>query len=590
MSPFALQKPRIFRGAKGDNALAPQRAAGISRMGGRIAQIAPCGGLCETGWNRTIGDFRLGIRRIHGIGRIGQLTSSDSSFCGRLSAARHGRPCRAVPQFVSFARLFCVKNLVKLSRFDRLALIFTGSLLLVSPAGCASSRSQPTVGNRPQDSSYGSNPYGSTGPQVNPGYRLDPGYSQDEYPDFRGKRGTGNGNSDTPRGQYPAAQDGTEFAEPPGTDGANRRSFRESLHQKMTGMWKRPSSGNTPNNTASRPPVAAGAAASGWDVNFDDNLLARNESENTLPEDDAVSESGLINLDAPVEKRNVPQKAAAQRPGMRRAQADDRQLAASSKTGPGSPLAIARPGSDEQPAALRPVRSTFEQPPEWEANRQSGPAAVPVSQPRILSSGPAEQPGNLAQGQLQSGRLTPGAEPVRMADPPRLNIPPSEGEWGNGIETSQRLTVSRMLLCRQVRGFDDVVEIHPQSLRRGQPILVYASLDSFLSIATTKGYRTLTLSTLEIQNSEGDVVLRMPLGTAVDLSEVPRQDFFLTHRVTVPENLPPGDYILDLRIDDLQAHESSRSQIAVAITEDRTHPGGTGDISKFATRPDSLQR
>jgi len=185
---------------------------------------------------------------------------------------------------------------------------------------------------------------------------------------------------------------------------------------------------------------------------------------------------------------------------------------------------------------------------------------------------------------------TSGAEPVRMTDPPRLNVPPSGGDSDNQAEVAAGLAVSRMVLCRQVRGFDDVVEIHPQQLRRGQPILVYAALDNFLSVATAKGYRTLTLSTLEIQVPDGDVVLRMPLGTAVDVSEAPRQDFFLTHRVTIPENLPAGDYIFALRIDDLQAHETSRSQLDVTVTADRTRPDETGDTSKFATRPDSIQR
>ena len=81
-----------------------------------------------------------------------------------------------------------------------------------------------------------------------------------------------------------------------------------------------------------------------------------------------------------------------------------------------------------------------------------------------------------------------------------MNVPPSGGD---GDSTARMpppgLAVSRMVLCSQVRGYDDVVEFPSQRLRRGQPILVYASLDNFLSIATAKGYRTLTLSTLEIQ-------------------------------------------------------------------------------------------
>ncbi len=177
-----------------------------------------------------------------------------------------------------------------------------------------------------------------------------------------------------------------------------------------------------------------------------------------------------------------------------------------------------------------------------------------------------------------------------MVDPPRLSVPPSGGNAGREDDSAASFSVSRMVLCRQVRGYDDVVEIHAQLLRCGQPILIYAALDNFLSIATARGYRTLTLSSLEIQRPDGDVEARMPLGTAVDLSDVPRHDYFLTHRVTIPENLPAGDYIFDLRIDDLQSRESSRSQMAVTVTADRNRPGGTGDTSKFATRPDSFQR
>ena len=344
---------------------------------------------------------------------------------------------------------------------------------------------------------------------------------------------------------------------------------------RTPGLRTRRGSGDTSNETAARAPLAAGAAPSAWDVRIGDDLVAPRKSTNSLPEDSVISDSGLANLDAPLEKKSGEQKFGEQQPDLSRIPMGDRQVAASAKIGLDD-LLPALPQSDTHgPApASRPVRSTSEQPPEWTANRLPRPTGVAISEPRILSSGTPQ----------------PGTEPVRMVDPPLLNIPPSDGDPDSGIEAAAGLAVSRMVLCRQVRGYDDVVEIQAQQLRRGQPILVYAALDNFLSIATATGYRTLTLSTLEIQDADGDVVLRMPLGTATDLSDVPRQDFFLTHQVTIPVNLPAGDYIFDLRIDDLQSRESSRSQMAVTVRADRTRPDGTGDTSKFATRPDSFQR
>lgn len=334
-----------------------------------------------------------------------------------------------------------------------------------------------------------------------------------------------------------------------------------------------------------QPPIAGGAAESGWNMQFDDSLVARAETGTSRKEGSSVSDTGLFDLDAPVEK---PRRTAAVKVGVNN-----------------SPSA---PRSEGEGTALasRPVRGTPEAPPEWADRRRNDPTATAVSNTRNLPPQIGGLPrSNSANGDsaivdstqarrspesLTPGKLTPGAEPVRMAEPPRLSVPPSGGDREIGDETAAGLSVSRMVLCRQVRGFDDVAEISPQQLRGGQPVLVYASIDNFLSIATSKGYRTLTLSTLEIRLPDGDVVLRMPLGTAVDLAETPRQDFFLTHRITIPENLPAGDYVLSLRIDDLQAHESSRSQLAVTVTGDRTRPDAAGDTSKFATRPDNIQR
>jgi hypothetical protein len=183
-----------------------------------------------------------------------------------------------------------------------------------------------------------------------------------------------------------------------------------------------------------------------------------------------------------------------------------------------------------------------------------------------------------------------GREPIRLVDPPALRTPPVDGGYDVGAGANRGLEIPRLQTCRQVRGYEDVVAIDPQRLRRGQPLLLYATLENFRSMATSKGYRTLTLSTLEIRSPDGELLQRQPLGTAVDLVDIPRREFFLTHLMTVPDDLLPGDYLIDLFVDDLLKHESARARIAVKVMEDRIPRDGTADNVKYATHPESFPR
>src|SRR5579872_832532 len=139
-----------------------------------------------------------------------------------------------------------MKNPVKSPQIDRLALMFAGSLLLAATAGCAASRTQTTAGNLPQDTGYGASPIGQFSPAGNP---VD---EREEYPDFRGRRadsatgGAGTGDDGRAarsfRQHSSAAQANTELLDIPqapaddeqaGANSATRRSFRETLHEKM---------------------------------------------------------------------------------------------------------------------------------------------------------------------------------------------------------------------------------------------------------------------------------------------------------------------------------------------------------------------
>jgi hypothetical protein len=253
------------------------------------------------------------------------------------------------------------------------------------------------------------------------------------------------------------------------------------------------------------------------------------------------------------------------------------------------------PGVDERdnggPAASRRPRVSRNQDVAAAPPRPAAPAlALPITE--RIPTGPTNVVGAPTVTGIQPAS---GREPVHMFDPPRLSAPPaSVSSPDSATELSSAsaagFEIAKVLICRQVRGFDDVVEYDAQSLRQGQPILVYAALDGFLSVATGEGFRTQTLSSLEIQSLGGEMLLRIPLGTAVDISRTPRQNYFLTHRLTIPGNLSPGPYVFELRVDDVQSHQSARGQVYVTVTADRSRQDEMGGTSKFAMRHDSFLR
>lgn len=179
------------------------------------------------------------------------------------------------------------------------------------------------------------------------------------------------------------------------------------------------------------------------------------------------------------------------------------------------------------------------------------------------------------------------SEPSRLPSPPVLESAPAPAEARSG---NTNLSIGHVAICREVRGFGDLTPFDPRSLSAGQQILIYASLANFQSLPTPGGYRTMTISSLEVRSRSGQLIARQPLGTAVDLAQQRRRDYFLTHPVTIPESLPSGDYIFCLSVYDLLSQQTSCSQVGVQIMADRSRRDETDGSAGFAVRPASSRR
>jgi hypothetical protein len=88
-----------------------------------------------------------------------------------------------------------------------------------------------------------------------------------------------------------------------------------------------------------------------------------------------------------------------------------------------------------------------------------------------------------------------------------------------------------------------------------------------MSEATDKGYRTSLGSRYELLDSRGNRVGEEDFGLTEELCRNARRDFFVRYFLKLPKSLAPGQYTLQLAIEDTAGAKSARGQIQFSVAE-----------------------
>jgi hypothetical protein len=138
------------------------------------------------------------------------------------------------------------------------------------------------------------------------------------------------------------------------------------------------------------------------------------------------------------------------------------------------------------------------------------------------------------------------------------------------------LSLDRACFCKAIDGFGQYERLDDHHEFRagphGQPgerMQVYVEVRNFATMATRQGqYETRLSSTLEIKDERQQPVATMTPETSSDVSQSPRQDYFLNFQFQVPPKLKPGSYTLWVTVKDVTpaADGSSNSDKPAAPT------------------------
>lgn len=109
---------------------------------------------------------------------------------------------------------------------------------------------------------------------------------------------------------------------------------------------------------------------------------------------------------------------------------------------------------------------------------------------------------------------------------------------------------------------------HPEDL-----VFAYAELINLLDYPSSDGKYNIRLDvTVEIHNADGNVVLHETKPYQKACSMGSRQDFYIAAYLTLPKQLPPGNYQLQLNVLDRDTNRTAKQNLPLQVLEGRTKP------------------
>lgn len=136
------------------------------------------------------------------------------------------------------------------------------------------------------------------------------------------------------------------------------------------------------------------------------------------------------------------------------------------------------------------------------------------------------------------------------------------------------LSLDKVCFCKTIEGFGQY-QARPSSQAfragsEGQPgerIQVYAEVRNFGCVAKQGQYETRLSSSLSILDEHGQTVTTMTPETSVDVSQTPRQDYFLNFQFHVPAILKAGRvYVLKVAVEDVTTPPGTKKTARTAET------------------------
>jgi hypothetical protein len=138
----------------------------------------------------------------------------------------------------------------------------------------------------------------------------------------------------------------------------------------------------------------------------------------------------------------------------------------------------------------------------------------------------------------------------------------------NTLGQSASLVVRNLAFCTEVLSYGMYKPLPKYELKPGQEVILYAEIDNFISQATDKGYHTALKSRYRIVDSRGVRIAEQEYPVTEEWCKNPRRDYFVRYFLYMPGRIAPGNYTLELAVEDTLGNKIGQSSLPFSIASE----------------------
>ncbi len=127
------------------------------------------------------------------------------------------------------------------------------------------------------------------------------------------------------------------------------------------------------------------------------------------------------------------------------------------------------------------------------------------------------------------------------------------------------LDVRNLAFCSHVQSFGAFTEFPDYRFRPDQETLLYAEVENFVVEKKSAGYETTLQASYQIFDPSGRRIAEHTFPLESEICRNHRRDFFVPFRVYMPKRINPGDYTLQLTVEDVKGKKFGQGLIEFAI-------------------------
>jgi hypothetical protein len=119
------------------------------------------------------------------------------------------------------------------------------------------------------------------------------------------------------------------------------------------------------------------------------------------------------------------------------------------------------------------------------------------------------------------------------------------------LAAASKLDVRNLAFCEKVESYGSYKQFSRNQFKSKQEVLLYAEVENFTAVRVAdESYETKLQGSYQIFDSRGGLVDERELLLDNEFCRNYRRDYFLAYRIYLPEDISPGDYRLELHVED----------------------------------------